>query len=279
MRTLLPVLFLPLAAAMVIGTFAPRLTATYGQEAVNSHPRTGHERPVLVELFTSEGCSSCPPADSFLLELEKARWISNAEVIVLGEHVDYWNRLGWVDPFSSGQYSDRQTLYSRRFGKVGVYTPQMVVDGREELVGSDRSRALQVIAEATRQPKAEVSVALSPRQPQGGSALAVAVQIKALPAVSPGDSAEVILAVTEGRLTSQVTRGENTGRKLSHAALVRRFLVLGRVDAGKGSFSATPEVRLEPDWKTENLKVVVFVQEHESKHVLGTGSLPVGPRL
>ncbi|MCU1263294.1 MAG: hypothetical protein JWO80_6179, partial [Bryobacterales bacterium] len=97
--------------------------------------------PVVVELFTSEGCSSCPPADKLLAEIERAQPVANAQVLVLSEHVDYWNRLGWRDPFSSVQFSQRQSDYSAAFQKDGVYTPQMVVDGRAEFVGSNAGDA------------------------------------------------------------------------------------------------------------------------------------------
>src|SRR5580704_490614 len=114
--------------------------------------------PVVVELFTSEGCSSCPPADLLLRRLEKEQPVPGVEVIPLSEHVDYWNQLGWKDPFSSGRFTDRQRQYADVFHKDGPYTPQMVVDGAPEFVGSDGPRALKTIAEAARRPKASVTL-------------------------------------------------------------------------------------------------------------------------
>jgi hypothetical protein len=152
--------------------------------------------PVLVELFTSEGCSSCPPADALLMELEASRRISGADVIVLSEHVDYWNRLGWADPYSSDRFSQRQEKYEIQLGESGTYTPQMVVDGRRGLVGSDRAGALRAIAAAAGQPKAKVTVAVGEhRQPADGS-LDLVVRIDQLPRLQAGDSAEVFLAIT-----------------------------------------------------------------------------------
>src|SRR5437763_5818210 len=116
-------------------------------------------QPVVVELFTSEGCSSCPAADAALKELDQKQPVDGANILALGLHVDYWNYLGWADPFSSAQFSARQQTYSDAFGGDRVYTPQLVVDGSRELLGSS-SRALGAIRDAARQPKASLALAL-----------------------------------------------------------------------------------------------------------------------
>src|SRR6201993_5144283 len=120
-------------------------------------PRT----PVLVELFTSEGCSSCPPADALLERLDRSQRASGADLIVLSEHVDYWNDIGWRDPYSSHEYSERQSAYAAQFGLGSIYTPQMIVDGHFEFVGSDERRAKQAIESATKVMKAPVSLSSS----------------------------------------------------------------------------------------------------------------------
>ncbi len=117
--------------------------------------------PVVVELFTSEGCSSCPPADELLRRLEQAQGIAGADVIALELHVDYWNRLGWADPFSAPQFSARQGDYADRFDNESVYTPQMVVDGQTEFPGGNQAKARTAIVAAAQKPKAEIALALA----------------------------------------------------------------------------------------------------------------------
>lgn len=124
---------------------------------------SGLRVPVLLELFTSEGCSSCPPADSLLDRFEKNQPVSGANVIVLSEHVDYWDDGGWKDPFSSAGLTIRQRDYARQFGLDSVYTPQLVVDGQTQFVGSDESEAYDATAKAARRPKAPVQAALVDR--------------------------------------------------------------------------------------------------------------------
>jgi len=219
--------------------------------------------PVLVELFTSEGCSSCPPADALLRELDGS---GDPEVIALGEHVDYWNQLGWVDPFSSAAFSRRQEDYARRLGGGGVYTPQLVVDGRREMVGSDRAQVHRALAEAADQAKLPVALMarlVSPARLQ--------VQVEADVAGAAG-AAEAFLALTEGPLESRVPRGENAGRVLTHAAVVRKWLELGPVAATGGHYRAAPSVELDPGWRPERMKVVVFIQERGTGQVLGAAS-------
>ncbi len=148
------------------------LTAAKGATAGTSpEART----PVLVELFTSEGCSSCPPADELLANLAKSQPVAGALVIPLSEHVDYWNHLGWSDPYSSRLFSERQSAYAAAFRNSGVYTPQAVVDGGVELVGSDQSKMQSAIASAAREPKLHVVVTRAARfvAARAGRALAV----------------------------------------------------------------------------------------------------------
>src|SRR5258708_16673706 len=177
--------------------------------------------PVIVELFTSEGCSSCPPADTLLSRLDRAQPVGGAQIIELEEHVDYWNQLGWVDPFSSPQYRVRQNDYAQRVSIDSVFTPQMVVNGQAQFSGGDGSRALQEIGRAAQAPGVQVDLrtAANSRDPE---LLDLFVQVTNLTA-GKTRRADVYLAVTEKDLVSNVLRAENSGRHLRHAPPLRTF--------------------------------------------------------
>jgi len=259
---------LGLAAAVLTGKKAVELSGVTDDE---SQPAAlGTAAPVLVELFTSEGCSSCPPADELLARLEQTQPVAGAEIIALSEHVDYWNRLGWADPYSSAEFSERQNSYARAFDTDDIYTPQMIVDGRVQFVGSNRDRARQAITDASRSAKARVQISLRGATVDSAN---LAISISDLQSAWTGDSAEVLLAITESGLRSSVSRGENAGRSLHHTAVVRALSSLGNIDSQSKSFSAEPVVRIEEKWKRENLKAVVFVQERASRRVLGAAQI------
>jgi hypothetical protein len=269
-------LILILLAALAFGAFifsrgadGSKATATPSQGRA-ARGLTG--AAVLVELFTSEGCSSCPPADEVLTRLEEDQPVPGVEVVALGHHVDYWDRLGWRDPFSSADFSRRQSEYAAAFGRNDVYTPQMVVDGRIEFVGSNLARAREAIETAAANPKAGVRIRLLDAGTKEGE-LPLAINVENLPEASATDVAEVWLAVTESGLKSSVSRGENTGRKLSHSAVTRRLERIGEIEPGKSAFEAKRVARVEKDWKSGDLRIVVFVQERASRRVIGAASL------
>jgi hypothetical protein len=225
--------------------------------------------PVVVELFTSEGCSSCPNADATLRELESSQPVPGAEVIALGQHVDYWNRLGWKDQFSDPAYTARQRQYAARFGS-GAYTPQAVVQGQEELVGSRRADLLAAIGRAARAPQAAVSVAGG----LGGQPLHV--RVASLPA-STG-AAQVLLFITESGLATQVGGGENAGALLRHATVVRSLRPLGTVAPG-ALFEASPTLALAAGWNPTHLRAVVVVQAERTRQVVGAATLSLSGGL
>ena len=232
--------------------------------------------PVLVELFTSEGCSSCPPADRLLRALETQR-IEGADVIVMSEHVDYWDYLGWRDPFSSAQFSKRQQDYGRLFHNNGVYTPQMVVNGRVEFVGNDGSLAAKEIRKSIGRPVATVRVGpIGIETPEGGKAVAtVQLAVGDLPQMSARDELEVMLAVTETGLHSKPRTGENSGSSLEHTGVVRTLVKAGRVESP--GFAAKARVTLDPAWRRQSLRLVAFVQEKKSRIVWGAAQAALEP--
>jgi hypothetical protein len=230
--------------------------------------------PVIVELFTSEGCSSCPPADALLAKLEERQPVANAQIIALEEHVDYWNNLGWMDPFSAKDWTARQEEYAGSLGNGNVYTPQMVINGQKEFVGSREQQARQEIAAAATGMPAVVS--LTRRQPEEKGALEFAVSVGKLAGNKAGDTAEVWLAITEAGLHSNVTRGENAGEDLHHASVVRVLRKMGVADPGKEiSFSSSVRLSRDPAWNLRNLHAVAFVQERRSRQIVGATVAPI----
>lgn len=211
------------------------------------------QSPVLVELFTSEGCSSCPPADELLAKLERR------EVIVLSEHVDYWDQLGWRDPFSNAQFTRRQAAYVARLNASGNYTPQMVVDGRFEMVGSDARRAVAAIAEATARPKVALRLTTVSRDAERWT---IRVAGQDVPA-----GAELWAAVAEPAVQTQVARGENGGRALRHVGVARSLRSLGTVPAGP----LDREVALRVS--SPQQRAVVFLQGRHQGPVLAVSLL------
>lgn len=223
--------------------------------------------PVLVELFTSEGCSSCPPADALLSHLGKTQPVHSADIIALEEHVDYWDQLGWKDPFSSEAATARQGDYGAAFGGSQVYTPQMIVDGRTEFVGSSDADALRAIRAASQTPKPAVRLSWEKDD-------VLTIHIDPLNNTAGRDGQQVYLAVAENMLHSDVKRGENAGRGLEHNGVVRQLLPVGKTDAAPAGFSSSVAVHSALEWNRANLRAVVFVQERSSRHVLAAAAIP-----
>jgi hypothetical protein len=250
---------------------SPRLHLVAGAQTAVSTETV----PVVVELFTSEGCSSCPPADALLAKLETQQPLAKTQIIALEEHVDYWNNGGWVDPFSDHSWTLRQQEYAAILKNQNPYTPQLVVDGRSELIGNHGDSALQTIEKAATQPKAHVSLSVAPSAKPNVEEAAVLVD--QLTQTNHGDKPEVWMAVTESGLHSAVSAGENAGNELHHASIVRNFHKLGSINLKKEtSFSANAPVHLDSSWNRQNVTVVVFVQEQKSRQILGAATTHLG---
>lgn len=215
---------------------------------------------VLVELFTSEGCSSCPAADQVLARLQKEQPVENVEIVPLALHVDYWNYLGWKDKFSSAEYSARQTGYAEKFKIDSIYTPQMVVDGRQQFVGSQFDTAIGSIKEFSQIKKADVKLSVETS--------GVKIEISDLPT---HDTAYVWFVLTEDDLQTDVGRGENSGRKLLHTAVAREMKMINTIAENDKDFSATQAFTIQPDWQKEKLNFIVFIQGKDSKTIFAVG--------
>lgn len=257
-----------LSALLLIALSASLLSAA------SDMSRSSAPSPVLVELFTSEGCSSCPPADALLQQLDRTQPIGGAQLIVLSEHVDYWNHIGWTDPYSSHFFSDRQSAYSDRFGLSSVYTPQMVVDGNTEFIGSDSRLANQAVVKALALPK--FAVRIFGISLDASKTLQAHIDTDALPQTFKVRKADVYLVLALKHAESQVLRGENSGRQLTHVDVVQSLTKIGSIEAGK-TFSQDVHLKLDPKTDLSNLRVIAFVQQPGQRRVLGAAQQPAQP--
>jgi hypothetical protein len=270
MKTSLPLLALATLLLLTPNSNPPR--AAVPQAAPAQVPPAQTDRtPVLVELFTSEGCSTCPPADTLLSKLESLQPIDGAQIIALEEHVDYWNHDGWVDSYSSPDWTLRQQAYVDRFKGKSPFTPQMVVDGQSQFVGNNAREAQTAIEEAAHRPKTQISI--TGTAAEKSDVQRVEIHVANLAGAATQEPADVWIAVTEDGLESAVRAGENAGKDLRHVATLRTLHKVGAAPAKDSSpLVLTQQVKLKSNWKKENLHIVVFVQERKSLHVLGAAS-------
>ena len=254
----------PLAPPALVTLIALFPCAALAQTATQPAPG---KTPVLVELFTSEGCSSCPPADALLGRLEREQPVKNADIIVLEEHVDYWEKDGWHDRFSSSAYTERQNQYRPPLKFDEGYTPQMVVDGSVQFVGNDPQKALTSITDAAQSPK----VALSLSAPVvDGKRIGCSVSAASS---SPLPKADLYAAVVEPTASTEVKRGENSGRHLDHVGVVLSLQRIGKLqDLGSGPLKFN--LKAPGDVAPESLRVVVFAQSPGQGPVRGAASVP-----
>jgi hypothetical protein len=240
-------------------------------------PAAGAEggAPVVLELFTSQGCSTCPPADRLLSEL--GRGVAAGQVIPLAFHVDYWDRLGWTDPFDSSQWSQRQQRYAHALTGDRLATPQLVIDGHGACVGSKRDEVLSKIAEARTQPPAAAVDLTIGDAGRGGAhpRLRVKVAVRVLRQTSSHDL-DLWVALTQSGLVTQVKGGENATVTLHDDFVVRRlektFTVRGRAGEQR---SKELDLALDPSWPLGDLEVAAFVQDPSSLVIVGGARSPV----
>jgi hypothetical protein len=221
--------------------------------------------PILVELFTSEGCSSCPPADALLKKMDDSQPVSGAQLVVLSEHVDYWDHDGWKDPNSSPAMTERQSAYVRALGLNTAYTPQMILDGTVELRMGDQQQIEKVFAKAATMPKIAVRIGAVTVDAEHSAVLRARIE-------ADGDSAkhnaDVYVAIALDQVESQVLHGENGGRHLTHVAVVQQLIKIGKFQKGK-AFGEDVQLKLKPGTDPKNIRVVAFVQEAGPGRLLG----------
>lgn len=218
---------------------------------------TANPNPIVVELFTSEGCSSCPPADAFVQKLDTLQPVPGAQLIVLSEHVDYWDHDGWKDPNSSHALTERQSAYERMLGSDTPYTPQIIVDGAKEVKIGDPQAIEKVFQQAVASPKVPVhisAVTIDSKNPD-----LIHAHINA-DAATIKHSADIYVAIALDHVESQVLHGENGGRRLTHVAVVQQIAKIGKLNKGS-SFAQDVQLKLKPAVPLGNLRVVAFAQE------------------
>jgi hypothetical protein len=248
-------------------TAALMLTCIFSRQPEEAAgPPNDTRYPVLLELFTSEGCSSCPPADDWVQKLDSMQPIRSEQIIVLSEHVDYWDHDGWKDPYDSALLTERQNGYAHKLGLDDVYTPQLILDGTSELHLNDTKGIQEAFVKADTTPPVAVridSVEVDAGKP---STLRGRVQVNAN-SQEPSDG-DVYVVTALDHADSQVLKGENGGRHLSYVAVVEDIAKIGNLETGK-SFERNFDVRLKPGSDPKNLRVIAFVQEPNFGKVIG----------
>jgi hypothetical protein len=249
-------------AAVVAIIFHRQLEAHASTEA------TGQDRgAILVELFTSEGCSSCPPADALLRQIDGKQTKDGRRIIGISEHVTYWNHLGWSDPFSNEVFTQRQSEYGRRFNLDSVYTPQMVIDGEDQLVGSDRDGLQRELDKSRKSQTTLHIVSIVPR----GDALTVTYS---LAGGSSNGEVELVAVVADDEDRSSVARGENSGRVLTHVSVARW---IKHIPAKTSPEEQTLELsipRSSAAAQKQGRRLILFAQEKGQGKVFGADVKP-----
>jgi hypothetical protein len=244
-------------------------TSWFGRAQSGATARPTGAGAVLVELFTSEGCSSCPPADEVLRQISGRTTQEGQLIVGLSEHVSYWDNLGWKDPYSSDIYTERQEHYSARFGLSSVYTPQMVVNGREQFTGGDRHALESAFATEAQRKHIELHITSAQLMEKD---VTFTYSVTDLPRKS---SIQLVAVLVDDTDRSNVARGENSGRQLSHAFVARALAPLGPLQETEQRSVSLP---LPPSFHVGSgtgHHLVLFAQEDKTGAVLGTDTRPI----
>lgn len=249
------------------GAFSITPNTGHGQPPAS--PDTSERAPVLVELFTSEGCSSCPPADDLLRRIDGRKTPQGQTVIAISEHVSYWDSLGWKDRFSSQVYTTRQSEYSQHFGLDSVYTPQMVVNGREQFVGGDGRSLLAAFASEAKRTHIDLHIQSAQLS---SDHLDLRYSASRLPS---GRNLQLFAVLVDDQDQSNVARGENSGRKLIHVSVARMFTRLGPIVSTEGRKISLPLPQSFVRNPGGPHHLIVIAQENGGGAVEGIDSRPI----
>ena len=226
------------------------------------------QRIVLVELFTAEGCSSCPPADALLRQVNGSRTSGGLLIVGISEHVTYWDQGGWIDPYSSSDYTERQNAYGERFRLDSVYTPQMVINGAEQIVGSDQAALAQALQRQEKEPS-RMSLRIVSLSIAGNK---LTMNFSAGGDV-PAKGVDVIAVLTDDSDRSNALRGENSGRMLEHVSVARSISRVGKM---KAAGERTVEIRIPSSFQaSQGHHLILFAQTPGNGRVLGTDTKPL----
>jgi hypothetical protein len=250
------------------------VTITHGQHAKSAAAST----PVVIELFTSEGCSSCPPADDIMAMLVREQPVKGAQIIALGEHVDYWDRLGWKDRFSSAAYTARQNEYAQVvFHSDNIYTPQLIVNGEQQVVGSDAKKIKEAIAKAAAKGPSVNLAITTPGEPGADRKGSLLVKATLADGAKLDEPADVLVAVTEEDLMTRVLHGENEGRDMRHGTVVRIMAPVGTMAATDASWTTPVPVTftVDKDWNPKRVRLIAIAQAKNSRRILGATVSPL----
>jgi hypothetical protein len=254
-----------IAAAIAISLVAG-LVVLRAQNPPGAGSQPSEPRAVLVELFTSEGCSSCPPADALLRQINGKRTDSGQLIVGVSEHVTYWNQLGWTDPFSSPVYTERQNAYGQRFHLDDVYTPQMVINGEEQVVGSDGAGLLRAIKRVEQRPPSSLHIVSA-----NISDNSLEVDFSFTGSV-PGRGVDIFAIIADDTAKSNVLRGENSGRTLLHASVARSITRLATV---QNSTERTVHIPLSTSAQSQGRHLILFAQAAGLGRILGVDTRPL----
>ena len=265
-----------LAAFIVALTVVSGVTIIAAPSRTPAPPRRadGRKSTVTLELFTSQGCSSCPPADHLLSALNHEQK-TDGTVIPLSYHVDYWDHLGWSDPFSSASWTRRQNEYARVMRSSQVYTPQLVINGTAQMVGSDEGRVRREIAR--QQQQADRGMVVLDRVQPESNALSVDLHAILDAADVAGHTAQVLVVLFENDVTTAVASGENSGRRLTNDAIVRWQAPVLKLRGGAGEGKTSVRVPLQASWRAGHLGVAAFIQDSSSYAIYAADSRRLAP--